>query len=115
MIRIKRGIISRKKHKKILKQAKGYYGARSRSYKSAKQAIIKSGQYSYRDRKQKKRIFRRLWIVQINSKLKEYNLKYNIFIKKIKNISLNINRKILSDLVNNEKESFKKIISLINK
>lgn len=113
MIRIKRGVTSKKKHKKILKQSKGYYGARSKLYKTAKQAVIKAGQYSYRDRKQKKRNFRKLWIIRINSEIKKYNIKYSYFIKKLKEINLNINRKLLSDIINNEKKSFKKIISLI--
>ncbi len=115
MIRIKRGVTSRKRHKKILKQAKGYLGSRSRTYRSAYQAVIKSGQYSYRDRKKKKGNFRKIWITQINAKVKEYGLSYSKFIYKIKKISLNLNRKIISDIINNEPCSFKKIISLINK
>lgn len=114
MVRIKNNIVSRKKHKKIIKKAKGYYSCRSKTYKSAKQAVIKSGQYSYRDRKQKKRYFRKIWILQINAKVREYGLTYNKFIKKIK-IFFNLNRKILYEIINEENKSFNKIISLIKK
>ncbi len=113
MTRVKRGVTSHKKHKKILKEAKGYYGSRSRTYRSANQAVIKSKQYSYIHRKQKKRNQRSIWIIQINAKIREYGISYNKFIYKLKKISLNINRKILSNIINNEKKSFKKIISLI--
>ncbi len=114
MVRIKRGVTARKKHKKILKQAKGYYGSRSKTYRSAYQAVIKSGQYSYRDRKKKKSNFRKIWIIQINSEVRKYGLSYSKFINKIKKISLNINRKIISNIINNNPSSFKKIISIIN-
>ncbi len=114
MVRIKRGVTAHKKHKKIIKKAKGYYSCRSKTYKSAKQAVIKAGQYSYRDRKQKKRYFRKIWILQINAKVRKYGLTYNQFIYKIKKI-FNINRKILSEIINKEKKSFNKIISLIKK
>ncbi len=114
MVRIKRSVIAHKKHKKIIKKAKGYYSCRSKTYKSAKQAVIKSGQYSYRDRKQKKRYFRKIWIMQINAKVREYGLTYSKFIKKIKTL-LNLNRKILCEIINKENKSFNKIISLIKK
>ncbi len=114
MIRIKRGVISHKKHKKILKKAKGYYSCRSKTFKSAKQAVIKAGQYSYRDRKQKKRYFRKIWILQINIEVRKYGLTYNKFINKIKKI-INLDRKILFQIINYENKSFKKIISLIKK
>ncbi len=114
MVRVKKGVTAHKKHKKIIKQAKGYYSCRSKTYKSAKQAIIKSGQYSYRDRKQKKRYFRKIWILQINAKVRKYGLTYSKFINKIKKI-LNINRKILFEIINKNDKSFNKIISLIKK
>ncbi len=115
MVRVKRGKTSHKRHKKILKLSKGYYSSRSRTYRSAYQAVIKSGQYSYRDRKQKKRNFRKLWIIQINAKVREYGLSYSKFIKKLKNISLKINRKILADIINNNSILFNKIMLLIKK
>ncbi len=115
MIRIKRGVIAHKKHKKILKKAKGYYSCRSKTYKSAKQAVIKAGQYSYIHRKQKKRNFRKTWILQINAKVRKYGLTYSKFINKLKKKFINLNRKILFEIINNEKKSFNKIISLIKK
>ena len=77
MARVKRGVTARARHKKILKLAKGYYGARSRVYRVAKQAVIKAGQYAYRDRKQKKRQFRALWIVRINAAARMYGISYS--------------------------------------
>jgi len=110
MSRIKKGIIAKKRHKKILSQAKGYYGARSRVFRVAKQAVIKAHQYSYIDRKCKKRRFRRLWIIRINAALKQYDLSYNNFIYKLKKNNMIINRKILSNLAINNKEIFKNIV-----
>ncbi len=115
MIRIKRGKTAHKKHKKIIKLSKGYYSSRSRTYRSAYQATIKAGQYSYRDRKQKKRNFRKLWIIQINAKVREYNISYSKFIKKLNDISIKINRKILSDIINNNPLLFDKLMLLIKK
>ena len=77
MARVKRGVQAKKRHKKILKQAKGYRGARSRTYKVAKQAVMRSGQYAYRDRRQKKRVFRSLWIVRINAAARENGISYS--------------------------------------
>ncbi len=115
MIRIKKGRINHKKHKKILKLTKGYYGSRSRCFKSAKQAVIKSGQYSYRDRKQKKRYFRKIWIININAEVRKYGITYNKFINKIKKLSIKINRKILSNIIIKNKNIFKNLIKLIKK
>lgn len=95
MIRIKRGITAHAKHKKIIKLAKGYYGSRSRIYRVAKQAVIKAHQYSYIDRKKKKRYFRRLWIIRIKASLMLYNLTYNKFINLLFLNKIKINRKIL--------------------
>ncbi len=113
MIRIKKGKNNHKYHKKILKLCKGYYGARSRCFRIANQAFIKSGQYSYRDRKQKKRYFRKIWIMQINAKVREYGMSYNYFINKLKKKSIYINRKILSNLINNNSEIFEKLMLTI--
>lgn len=101
MTRVKRGVTARKRHKKILKQAKGYYGARSRVFRVAKQAVIKAHQYSYRDRKIKKRTFRQLWIIKINAAVREYGLSYSLFINKLKKNNININRKNLVNLIEN--------------
>jgi large subunit ribosomal protein L20 len=110
MTRVKRGVFSRARHKKILKQAKGYYGARSRVYRVAIQAVIKSGQYSYRDRRQKKRKFRSLWISRINAAVRENNLSYSAFINGLKKSSIFINRKILSDIAIHDSITFLKLI-----
>ncbi len=112
MVRVKRGVTSHKSHKKILKLAKGYYGARSRSYRSANQAVIKSSQYSYRDRKQKKRNFRKLWIIQINAKVREYGFTYSKFIYKLKKISLNINRKMIIKIIKDNNSLFNEILKI---
>lgn len=110
MTRVKRGVIARKRHKKILIQAKGYYGAKSRVFRVAKQAVIKAHQYSYRDRKCKKRTFRSNWIIIINAALKKYNLSYSTFIKKLNINNIQINRKMLYFLIKNDNDSLDKII-----
>lgn len=94
------------RHKKILKQAKGYYGARSRVYRVAKQAVIKAGQYAYRDRRQRKRQFRALWIVRINAAAREFGLSYSRFMDGLKKASVEIDRKVLADLAVRDKEAF---------
>ncbi|CAL4319067.1 50S ribosomal protein L20 [Buchnera aphidicola] len=98
MARVKRGVITHAKHKKILKQAKGYYGARSRSYRVAKQAVIKAGQYAYRDRRTKKRNFRKLWITRINASVRQHDISYSRFIYGLKKMNIIINRKMLSNI-----------------
>lgn len=98
MARVKRGVMARKRHKKILKLAKGYYGARSKVFRVAKQAVIKAGQYAYIGRKQRKRQFRELWIVRINAAARLYGLSYSNFINGLKKSNIHINRKILADL-----------------
>ncbi len=115
MVRVKRGITSHARHKKILNKAKGYYGSRSKSFRSANQAVIKAHQYSYRDRKQKKRNFRKLWIIKINAEVRKYGFSYSKFINKIKKYSLDINRKMLADIIKENNESFKNIIKIIQK
>jgi large subunit ribosomal protein L20 len=98
MPRVKRGVTARARHKKVLKLAKGYYGARSRTYRVAKQAVTKAGQYAYRDRRQKKRQFRQLWIARINAASRQNGLSYSRFINGLKKASIEIDRKILSDI-----------------
>ncbi|MCY3820518.1 MAG: 50S ribosomal protein L20 [Gammaproteobacteria bacterium] len=106
MPRVKRGVVARARRKKVLKQAKGYYGQRSRSFRVAKQAVIKAGQYAYRDRRQKKRQFRSLWIVRINAQAREHGLTYGRFMSGLKKAEIELDRKVLADLALNEKEAF---------
>jgi large subunit ribosomal protein L20 len=106
MPRVKRGVTARARHKKVLAQAKGYYGARSRVYRVANQAVIKAGQYAYRDRRQKKRQFRALWIVRINAAARENGLSYSRLINGLKKAAIDIDRKILADLAVRDKPAF---------
>lgn len=106
MSRVKRSVVSRARRKKVLKQAKGYYGARSRQFKVAKQAVIKAGQYAYRDRRQRKRQFRQLWVVRINAAAREHGLSYSRFIAGLKKAAIEVDRKVLADLAIHEKEAF---------
>jgi large subunit ribosomal protein L20 len=106
MSRVKRGVASRARRKKVLKQAKGYYGARSRQFKVAKQAVIKAGQYAYRDRRQRKRQFRNLWIVRINAGARAHGLSYSRFIAGLKKAAIEVDRKVLADLAMNEPAAF---------
>lgn len=106
MARVKRGVVARTRHKKILKQAKGYYGARSRVYRVALQAVIKAGQYAYRDRRQKKRQFRQLWIARINAAARQGGISYSRFINGLKKASIEIDRKILADIAVFDKVAF---------
>jgi large subunit ribosomal protein L20 len=110
MTRVKRGVPAHKKHKKILNQAKGYYGARSRVFRVAKQAVIKADQYSYRDRKVRKRAFRRLWIVRINAALMEKNVSYSRFIHYLKANNNILNRKMLAEMAIFDKSVFYQLV-----
>tara|TARA_B100000029_G_scaffold316745_1_gene309142 strand:+ start:175 stop:537 length:363 start_codon:yes stop_codon:yes gene_type:complete len=107
MARVKRGVTSKAKHKKVLKKTKGQYGARSRLFKVAKQAAIKAGQYAYRDRRKKKGQFRSLWIIRINAAARLYNLSYSKLMHGLKTAGIEIDRKILADLAVNDIEAFK--------
>ena len=109
MARVKRGVQARARHKKVLKAAKGYYGARSRVFRVAKQAVIKAGQYAYRDRRQRKRQFRALWIVRINAAANECGLSYSRLINGLKRAMIEIDRKVLADLAVHDKSGFKAI------
>ncbi|OGO97727.1 MAG: 50S ribosomal protein L20 [Coxiella sp. RIFCSPHIGHO2_12_FULL_44_14] len=106
MPRVKRGVQARARHKKILEKAKGYYGARSRVYRVAKQAVIKAAQYAYRDRKQCKRVLRALWIVRINAAAREQGLSYSQFMSGLRKAAVEIDRKNLADLALNDKQAF---------
>ena len=98
MPRVKRGVQARAKHKKVLDKAKGYYGARSKVYRVAKQAVIKAGQYAYRDRRQRKRQFRALWIARINAAARENGMSYSRFINGLSKAGIEVDRKVLADL-----------------
>ncbi len=109
MPRVKRSVQARARHKKILKKAKGYRGARSRVFRVAKQAVTKAGQYAYRDRRQKKRQFRRLWIVRINAAARECGLSYSRLINGLNKAGIEIDRKVLSDIAIADFAAFSKI------
>jgi len=106
MARVKRGVQSKRRHKKVLKQARGYRGNRSRTFKVANQAVNRAGQYAYRDRRQKKRVFRSLWVVRINAAARENGLSYSKFISGLKKANINLDRKTLADLAVNDKQAF---------
>jgi len=106
MSRISRGVTAHSRHKKILNKAKGYFGARSRVYRVAKQAVIKAGQYAYRDRRQRKRQFRALWIVRINAGARENGLSYSRMINGLLKANVEIDRKVLADLAVFDKAAF---------
>lgn len=106
MPRVKRGVQARARHKKVLKQAKGYYGARSRVYRVANQAVIKAGQYAYRDRRQRKRQFRQLWITRINAAARLNGLSYSRLINGLKKASVEIDRKVLADIAVHDQNAF---------
>ncbi len=112
MPRVKRGVTARARHKKILKLAKGYYGARSRVFRVAKQAVIKAGQYAYRDRKQKKRQFRALWIVRINAAARLCGMSYSRLINGLTNANVRIDRKVLADLAVRDMQAFAEIAKI---
>ena len=106
MPRVKRGVIARASHKKILALAKGYRGRRKNVYRVAKQAVMKAGQYSYRDRRQKKRQFRTLWIARINAAAREQGLTYSVFMNGLKKADIQVDRKVLSDIAIFDKPAF---------
>jgi large subunit ribosomal protein L20 len=110
MARVKRGVVARKSHKKILKQAKGYYGARSRIFRVAKQAVIKAGQYAYRDRRVKKRNFRALWITRINAQSRALGMTYSQLIAGLKKAEIALDRRVLADLAVHDKAAFAAIV-----
>ena len=112
-MRVKRGVTARAKHKKILSQAKGMQHYRTRSFRLAKQGVIKSLRYAYRDRRNKKRDFRSLWITRINNASRELGLSYSQLINGLKTKGINLDRKVLADLAVNNPEAFKKIVNTI--
>ena len=106
MARVKRGVVAGRRHKKILKKAKGYYNARRKVFRAAKQAVIKAGQYAYRDRRQKKREFRALWIARINAAARVYGLSYSRLINGLGKAGIEIDRKMLADIAVNDSAAF---------
>jgi large subunit ribosomal protein L20 len=112
MPRVKRGVIARARHKKVLNAAKGYRGRRKNVYRIAKQAVMKAGQYQYRDRRQKKRQFRTLWIARINAGARELGLTYSRFINGLKKASVEVDRKVLADLAVFDKAAFAKFVEI---
>jgi large subunit ribosomal protein L20 len=113
MSRVKRGVTAKKRHKKILQKAKGYYGARSKVFRVAKQAVIKAQQYSYRDRKCKKRLMRQNWILKINAAARQFGVSYSNFIYLMKKNNLLINRKILSEIIDSNFKIFEDLLKKI--
>ena len=110
MPRVKRGVTAHARHKKVLKKAKGYQGARSRVYRVAMQAVTKAGQYAYRDRRQRKRQFRALWIVRINAGAREFGMSYSRFMDGLKRANIEIDRKVLADLAVTDRQAFGQIV-----
>jgi large subunit ribosomal protein L20 len=115
MARVKRGIKARRRRNKILKMAKGYFGAKSKLYRPANQAVMKSLQYAYRDRRTRKRNFRRLWITRINAAVRKDGLSYSRFINGLKHANINIDRKMLADMAVRDENSFSELVSIAKK
>ena len=115
MPRLKRGVIARARHKKVLKAAKGYRGRRKNVYRVAKQAVMKAGQYAYRDRRQKKRQFRTLWIARINAGARECGLTYSRFMNGLKKAAVEVDRKVLADLAVFDKTAFAQFVEMAKK
>ncbi|MFN3371744.1 MAG: 50S ribosomal protein L20 [Sphingomonadaceae bacterium] len=113
MARVKRGVTARARHKRVLDQAKGYYGRRKNTIRVARQAVEKAGQYAYRDRKAKKRSFRALWIQRINAATREQGVPYSVFMGALADSGLEIDRKMLADLAMNEPAAFKAIFDQV--
>ncbi len=110
MARVKKGVVARRRHKKVLKQAKGYYGARSRVFRVAKQAVTRAAQYAYRDRRARKRVFRSLWIARINAQARECGISYSRFVAGLKKANIEIDRRVLADLAVRDKSAFSALV-----
>ena len=115
MARVKGGVIHRARRKKVLKQAKGYFGSKHRLYRTAKEQVMRSLSYSYRDRKQKKRDFRKLWITRINAACREHGMSYSRFINGLNKAGVKINRKMLSEIAIDNKEHFASLVNVAKK
>ena len=112
MTRVKNGVVTKKRHKKVLKAAKGYFGSKHRLYKTAKEQLMHSGQYAFRDRKQKKRDFRKLWITRINAAAHQCGISYNQLMHGLKVANVNINRKMLSELAIHDFAAFQNLVEI---
>ena len=110
MTRVRNGVVTKQRHKKILKEARGYFGSKHREFKSAKEQLMHAGQYAYRDRRQKKREFRKLWIVRINAACRENEISYSRFIEGLNKAGLEINRKMLSEIAINDPKAFSELV-----
>jgi large subunit ribosomal protein L20 len=108
MARVKRGVIAGRRHKKILKKAKGYYNARRKVFRAAKQAVIKAGQYAYRGRREKKREFRALWITRINAAARQHDMSYSQFMHGLQLAGVELDRKILADIAVRDADTFRR-------
>ncbi|AFZ82768.1 MAG: 50S ribosomal protein L20 [Candidatus Kinetoplastibacterium crithidii] len=113
MPRVKRGVTAHARHKKIINSAKGYLGRRGNVFRIAKQAVMRAGQYAYRDRRNKKRTFRSLWITRINAAVHEYDLNYSVFIAGLKKAMIEIDRKVLADMAVRDKNGFACIVQKV--
>ena len=113
MPRVTKALAAKTKHKKVLKATKGHYGARSRLFKTAKQSNIKALQYAFRDRRNKKRTFRALWIMRINAGARQYGMSYSQFMGKLKEKNIGLNRKVLADLAMNDPKAFEEIVKKV--
>ena len=115
MPRVKRGVTARARHKKVIDAAKGYRGRRSNVFRIAKQAVMRAGQYAYRDRRNKKRVFRALWIARINAGARQHGMSYSQFIGAVNKSGIELNRKVLADLALNHPEAFKAVVETVKK
>lgn len=115
MARVKRSVTAKKKRREVLGQAKGYYGQKSRSYRNAKQQVMKSMQYQYRDRRNQKRVIRRLWIVRINAAARANGLSYSRFMDGLKKAGVELDRKVLADMAVNDKKAFAALVEVAKK
>lgn len=113
MPRVKRGVTARARHKKVLAQAKGYTQRRKSVFRVAKQAVMKAGQYAYRDRRQRKRVFRTLWIARINAAVREHDLTYSAFVNGLKKAAIDLDRKVLADMAVLDKPAFAAIVEKV--
>ena len=113
MPRVKRGVTARARHKKVLDQAKGYRGRRKNVYRIAKEAVMKAGQYAYRDRRAKKREFRALWITRINAAVRQFDMTYSVFMNGMKKAQIEIDRKVLADMAVHDAAAFGKIVEQV--
>ena len=112
MTRVRNGVVTKQRHKKILKEARGYFGSKHREFKSAKEQLMHAGQYAYRDRRQKKREFRKLWIVRINAACRENEISYSRFIEGLNKAGIEVNRKMLSEIAINDPKAFSELVKV---